>query len=280
LGKPLSVVLLPHIAHAGIRCRRVGRFYNLALKLGRATPFNMIWELQQFASALAYSQVKDPKVYVDPSYEWISIGTETLRLDLLRGGMDRLVKTIKEQYVLLSGDAAWPGPWEGPVVDDLSNVRRGYCFLEESPFKGTKHSFFLSAVEKHKLGAFTVAREWTWDRNAIRRFLDRADKIWGHVIHALYIGLQLSTRATQFLQHQIRNADRPRNLIFQGKEGLFISRYSKTTSMKGRDSCVPAFLTPVLAEIMLVLLGSGFREAQAVLSGIEHGEESRWLYRT
>ena len=267
-------------AYAGFHCRCVGRFYNLALKLGKATPFNMIWELQQFASALSYSQVKDPKVYVDPNYEWISIGTETLRLDVLRGGLERLVQTIKGLYIALSGDAVWPGSPGGPIVDDLSNVQRGYCFLDESPFKGARHSFFLSAVEQHKLGAFTAAGEWAWDRNAIRRFLDRADKIWGQVIHVLYIGLQLSTRATQFLQHQIRNGDRPRNLIFQGREGLFISRYSKTTNMKGRDNCVPAFLTPLLTEVMLVLLGSGFREAQAVLSGIQHGEESRWLYRT
>ena len=280
LGEPLPLMLLLQVAYSGPTCRRVGRYHNLSLKLGKATAFNMVWELQQFASALAYSQVKDPKVFVDPKYEWISIGTETLRLDNLRGGMKKLIQTIKEQYLLLSGDSVWTAAPEGPVVDDLSNVRRGYSFLDESPFKGRKHAFFLSAVERHRLGTFSAAGEWAWDQNAIRRFFDRADRVWGHVIHALYVGLQLSTRATQFLQHQLRNADRPRNLIFQGREGLVISRYSKTTNIKGRDSCVPAFLTPLLTDVMLVLLGSGFRETQALLSGILHGDESRWLYRT
>ena len=90
------------------------------------------------------------------------------------------------------------------------------------------------------------------------------DRVWDHFIHALYVGLQLSTRATQFLQHQLRNADRPWNLIFQGRDVLIISRYSKTTNIKNRNNCVPAFLTLLLTEIMLVLLGSGFRETQVL----------------
>ena len=86
--------------------------------------------------------------------------------------------------------------------------------------------------------------------------LCRQDLGPGHSCPIHTVGLQLFTRATQFLQHQIRNGDRPRNLIFQEREGLFISRYNKTTNMKGRDNCVPAFLTPLLTEIMLVLLGA------------------------
>ncbi|KAI9459613.1 hypothetical protein HD554DRAFT_2176883 [Boletus coccyginus] len=63
--------------------RHVGRLYGLVLQLGKAAPFNMICELQQFVSSLVYSQVADPHVYVDPKYEWISIGTETLHLQRL-----------------------------------------------------------------------------------------------------------------------------------------------------------------------------------------------------
>ena len=157
-----------YYGYAGFHCRHIGCFYNLALKLGKVTPFNMIWELQQFASMFSYSQVKDPKVYVDPSYEWISIGTETLRLDTLCSRLERLVQTIKGLYIVLSRDAVWSGLPGRPIVDDLSNVQRGYCFLDESPFKGARHSFFLSAVEQHKLGVFTVAGKWTWDQNAIQ----------------------------------------------------------------------------------------------------------------
>lgn len=257
----------------------MGRLYEETLRLGAPRTFNVIWELQQLASALAYSQVKEPKVFVDPDHKWISIGGEALHLESLQRGMRYLIEKVKEMYVSLSGDEAWPVPTNHHVVDDIDNVSMGYCFLDESPFKENKHAFLVSAVERYNMVTLGGDGVWAWDRNAVRSFLERSDRIWGHAIHALYVGSQLSTRVTQFLQHQIRNADRPRNLIFQGQEALLIGRYSKTTNLKGRDACVPAFLSTPLRELLLVLLSSGFREAQAILAGIEYGEEARRLYR-
>jgi len=240
----------------------------------------MIWELQQFASSLAYGQLKDPDVFVDPQYAWISIHGKTLHLERLRRGMQDLLREVKDSFIVLSGDAAWPAPHDNPIVENLSNTQRGYCFLEEVPFCERKHDLFLSTVEKHKLGTWTPAGTCIWNELAIRKFLDRADAVWGHLIHALYVGLQLSIRVTQLLQLQIRNADRPRNFVFQGKECMVINRYSKTTNAKGKDGCIPAFLSAALTEIFLVLLGSGFREAQALLAGVVYGSEARWHYRT
>lgn len=80
----------------------VGRLHDLALKLGTPTTFNMVWELQQVASALAYSQVQDPNVFVDPDHTWISIGMERLRLDRLRSGMARLIQDVKAAFLHLS----------------------------------------------------------------------------------------------------------------------------------------------------------------------------------
>ena len=261
--------------------RRVGRHHSLVLRLDRLSTFNMVSELQQFATALALSQIKDPKVFIDPGFKWIKIKTETLYLGTLREGMRELIKRIKDSFVLLSGDSAWPAPSQmSHIEDDIENVKRGYCFLEESPYREARHSFFLAAVERCRLGAFVGPEEWAWDMAAIRSFLDRADEVWGHVMHLLYVGLHLSTRVTQFLHYQFRNADRPRNLVFQGTEGISITRYSKTTNMKGADACIPAFLSAPLREILLVLLGSGFREAQATLAGVAYGREAHWLYRT
>ncbi|KAI9459287.1 hypothetical protein HD554DRAFT_2041944 [Boletus coccyginus] len=260
---------------------RVGHHHSLALRLDRLSTFNMISELQQFVTALALSQTKDPKVFVDPDFQWIKIKTDTLYLDALREGIRELIRWIKGSFILLSGDTAWPVQSQAShIEDDVENSKRGYCFLEESPYREARHSFFLAAVERCRLGAFVRPREWAWDMAAVRSFLDRADDLWGHVIHLLYVGLHLSTRVTQFLQYQFRNADRPRNLVFQGAEGISITRYSKSTNAKWADACIPAFLSAPLREILLVLLGSGFREAQAILAELAYGREARWLYRT
>jgi len=232
------------------------------------------------ASALAFSQVQDPNVFVDPAYEWISIGTETLHLDRLRSGMARLIQEAKAAFLYLARQDEWPNMSELHIVDDLGKTDRGYSFLEEAPFSNRRYEFFLSSVQNWKLVSFSKNGHWNWDEIAIKEFLHRSDRMWANVIYALFIGTQLSTRVAQFLHIQLCNADRPRNLIIQGKEAMFLGRYSKTTHTKGRDNCIPAFLAEPLRDLLLVLLGSGQRETQAILAGIIYGEESRWLYRT
>lgn len=250
------------------------------LRLGTPTTFNMVYELQQMASALAYSQVQDPNVFVDPDRAWISIGTQTLYIDRLRSGVARLIQDAKAAFLYLSRKDAWPTMSEAHIIDDLTKTDRGYSFLDEAPFSNRKHTFFLSSVQNWNLGSFSEDGRWKWNEIAIKQFLQRSDRMWGAVIYALFIGTQLSTRVTQFLQFQLRNADRSRNLIFQGNEAMLLGRYSKTTNTKGRDSCIPAFLAEPLRDLLLVLLGSGQRETQAILAGIIYGEESRSLYRT
>lgn len=240
----------------------------------------MLCEMQQMASSLARMQVHEPKVFVDPDYLWLGIKNERLHLDRFRAGLQSIVDEIKSLYISLSGDATWPVVPDRLINDDMENTSRGYCFLQESPFKEEKEDFFFSAVERHGLGEFSPDGNWVWNHFKISDFLRRADNIWGHVIHALYISTHLSSRATEFLLHQIQNDDRPRNLVFQGKEAILFCRYSKTTSSRGADRCIPAFLPEPLRDIMLVLLGGGFKEAQALLAGIKYGERARYLYRT
>ena len=81
---------------------RVGQLHDLALKLGAPTTFNMVWELQQVASTLTYSQVQDLNVFVDPDHAWISIGMERLRLDCLQSRMARLIQDAKAVFQHLS----------------------------------------------------------------------------------------------------------------------------------------------------------------------------------
>ncbi|KAG6380518.1 hypothetical protein JVT61DRAFT_8682 [Boletus reticuloceps] len=118
---------------------RVGRLHGLVLRLGSPTTFNMVWELQQVASALVYSQVQDPNVFVDPDHAWISVGREALHLDRLRSGMARLLQNAKAAFLYLAGQDQWPNMSELHVVDDLGKVDRGYSFLEEAPFSNRRH---------------------------------------------------------------------------------------------------------------------------------------------
>ena len=193
--------------------------------------------------------------------------------------MQHLIQMVKDIYICLSEVERWPGqPQNLHIMDNFMNLSRGYCFLDKEPFRSKKHAFFISLVEREKLGTFLANRTWHWNHVAIKDFLQHMDVLWGHLIHVLYVGVHFSSRITQFLQYQIRNADCPRILLCQGEEAFFLSRYSKTTNLKGKDTCTPTVLSAPLKELLLVLLGDGFRKAQAILAGIVYGEETRWLY--
>ncbi|KAG6369386.1 hypothetical protein JVT61DRAFT_14918 [Boletus reticuloceps] len=129
-------------------------------------------------------------------------------------------------YLCLSGEDAWVDlPTRLQVIDDLSNICQGYSFPEEPPFQNKRFTFFLSLVERGGLGTCMVDGTWAWDHVAIKDFVNSAGWPWGHVIHALYISVHLSTCPTQFLQHQIRNVNHPCNIFFQGEEEFFFMRY-------------------------------------------------------
>jgi hypothetical protein len=98
------------------------------------------------ASALAYSQVQDPNVFVNPNHAWISIGTETLYLVCLRSGMARLIQEAKAAFLYLSQRDDWPDMSELRVVDDLGKMVRGHSFFEEAPFGNRRHAFLFSLV--------------------------------------------------------------------------------------------------------------------------------------
>ncbi|KAG0692517.1 hypothetical protein DFH29DRAFT_1008531 [Suillus ampliporus] len=53
---------------------RIARVHEKVLSLGRPTTFNMIYEMQQYASSLAFNQTQEAKVFVDPDFKWITIG--------------------------------------------------------------------------------------------------------------------------------------------------------------------------------------------------------------
>ena len=82
------------------------------LQLGALRTFNVIWELQQLMSALAHSQVKEPKV-VDPHHKWISITGEVLHLESLQRGMQHLIEKYKRCTFL---SVVWTASWLAPTT--------------------------------------------------------------------------------------------------------------------------------------------------------------------
>jgi hypothetical protein len=260
--------------------RRVEAVYEKALKLGRPTTFNMIYEMQQYASALALNQIQEPKVFVAPDVAWISIGVARMHMDKLREGIRQLIDDLALRYRTLTMDNKIVKPGLDDLKDNIANSTRGYSFMSEEPFHNKRYSLFLFLVQEWKLAMVDNAGRISWNIPEIKDFLRRTLRVWEPLYHLLYITTHISSRGTQFVEHQIRNADRHRNLFAQGGEMFMLTGYSKTTSITDRYACTPGFIPQEVASWVLELLGGGLRTAEAILAGVAYGEESEHQYRT
>lgn len=111
---------------------------------------------------------KSSKGVLDPDFKWIKIRMKMLYLAALRQEIQELIKQIKDSFIWLSSDLTWPAPLPmSHIEDDIKNVKRGYCFLEEVPYREVRYSFFLTMVERFGLGTFVRSQEWAWDLAAI-----------------------------------------------------------------------------------------------------------------
>ncbi|KAG1718527.1 uncharacterized protein EDB91DRAFT_1090004 [Suillus paluster] len=259
---------------------RVARVHEKALSLGRPTSFNMIYEMQQYASSLAFNQTQEAKVFVDPDFKWITIGVETMHLDKLREGIQHLAQDMKSRYRALTQSNNVMTKMPDQVKDDLTNTTRGYSFISENPFFEKRHSLLLFLVEQYNLAMVDNAGRIAWNIPAVKELLRRTLRIWEPAYHLLYITTHISSRGTQFIDHQISNADRHRNLFMQGAEMFLLTGYSKKTSITDRDSCTPGFVPKDIAFWILEFLGGGLRTAEAILAGIVYGKDAEHLYRT
>lgn len=264
--------------------RRVERVHERVLRLGRPTTFNMIYEIQQFASSLVLNQTQEPKVFVAPDFTWISVSGERMYLDKLREGIRDLINDLALRYRTLTKDNRVVkfsiGDLKDDLKDDLTNSTRGYSFLSEDPFHKKRHSLFLFLVVEWQLAMVDSTGRISWNVPEIKDFLRRTLRVWEPLYHLLYITTHISSRGTQFTEHQICNADRHRNLFVQGGEMFMLTGYSKTSSSTDRYACTPGFIPEEVASWVLELLGGGLRTAEAILAGIAYGAEAEHQYRT
>ncbi|KAG1785486.1 uncharacterized protein HD556DRAFT_1314257 [Suillus plorans] len=259
---------------------RVARVHDRVLRLGRPTTFNIIYEMQQYASSLVFSQTREPNVYVDPDVKSITIGVHTMHMDKLRDGIQRLLQVSKSRYSALTNDIFMLKMVPEQVKDDLTNSTRGYSLVSEDPFFKNRHAMFFYLVDHYDLAMVDNAGRIAWNIPGIKDLLRRSSCVWEPIYHLLYITTHISCRGTQFVDHKISNSDRHRNLFMQGMEMFLLTAYSKRTGITDRDSCTPGFVPKDIAFLVLEMIAGGLRTAEAILAGVAYGAEAEHLYRT
>lgn len=240
----------------------------------------MLYDMQKFASSIACTQVKEPNVFLSPDFGSITIGVHHMELDSLRNGIKELLNDVEKHYTTLTKGNKLLKEFPDNLIDDLTNTTRGYSFLSEEPFEQKAHCLFYFFVEEYSLAMVDNDGRIGWNIPQIKEFLRNSLKAWEPLYHLLFITTHISSRGTQFIDHQITNADRHRNLFAQLGEMFLLTTYSKTTSATDHDSCTPGFLPNQVAYWLLEFLGGGLRNAESILAGIVYGKEVEQIYRT
>ncbi|KIK81861.1 hypothetical protein PAXRUDRAFT_27760 [Paxillus rubicundulus Ve08.2h10] len=115
---------------SGVTGRRVAWLQTWRLQ----TPFNMITEVLQYTSTLAFCEKKDLKVLVAPDYSAFMVGTETMLLERFQDGLGATTEKIWLMYDEVVLNDRCFNMLLAHIVDDISNDSWGYYFLEELPF--------------------------------------------------------------------------------------------------------------------------------------------------
>lgn len=253
--------------------------HDEALQLGKCTTFNIVYELQQWLSAYVYAQRMPPSVTWDKEYKKVSINGKTLDLAKVTPGIDSLIKEFWTKYHDLVGPNLRADLLpSGGFADDMTNNKRGHSFLSTGTFSSKPDAILVHIMKEGQI-AVTSREGTSINKLQARQALNKSGEIIMILCILLYIIPRISTRLTQFLDMQLSNGDRLRNVMMLYKEMILLSQYDKTTNITSRDICEVSFVPPVLREMVLEVFAGGLRDAEVHLATAAYGPEVGALYR-
>ena len=240
----------------------------------------MVVDLSKFATSLVLSERKDLKVMIGKDHASFTIGTQTMSLSKLCEGLKELIDRAWKTYHAITQRKLAVEQGMQVILDDTSNDSRGYSFLNEKPFCERRRAMFYHLVETYQLASIDSHSMLCWDIPQVKLLLEKCERLWDSALHLLFITLGISTQMAQFIQLQIRNRDRQRNLQFWNGEMYFMTRDGKMSNASGKDSCTPSFPPSQVSSILLELIGGGLWEAEAILVGVMYRDKAMELHRT
>lgn len=241
--------------------------------------YKWVQEAQNRVSGYALRETRPPGCWVSEDCQSYVSGTSTLTLTVLRGAMQELIRDIWTTYDELVGKRFVTCALKD-VVDDLQNTTRGYSFLSEEPFASRHNACFYHVLERHSLCDIDGLGVFSWNQQAIDKFLSGCVRLWRLFGYGLSYTGQISVRRTQLHEAKFLNDDHLRSFVWQSAEVLMLLLYSKNSHSMDEDRFYPAFLHQLFAEILLELLGGGLRNAEAYLIHVKGGAAKAQVHRT
>lgn len=227
--------------------------------------YKWVRDNQTHISSVAMKEVRPPNCWVSEDSLTFAVGADSLHIDHLRQAIPKIIEDIWGLYDELVGGRRFVDIPLQDVVDDMSNTTRGYSFLSNEPFASRKHQCLNHVVQLHNLCMVDGRKRISWNIPGVDRFLHTSSKMWRLAGWLLSFTSQISVRTPQFMETTFINADRMRSFIWQCGEGLMMGGWSKTSTITDEDRYLPAFIAQLISVILIEIIGSQIREAEALL---------------
>jgi hypothetical protein len=256
--------------------------HNEILALGQHTVFNMLYDNQQFVASIIFRQPRAPQLWWSPDYKQVTVKGELVDLGKVRAGIQDMLQEAWTLLYRITGGRKFANKLPEHFRDDLVNETRNYSFLDHGPFTEEPHALMAYLIHDSQWDLSTVdaSGRVSFNMPAVHSLLNAAADLNRTLCVLCFILPVMSNRISQFIANKLRNMDRRRNTNMLISEMIFFNTYHKMTNGTGIDVFIPAFVPPVLQELMLEYLCGGIREVEQVFGGIAHGSAATEAFRS
>src|ERR1700742_184162 len=225
------------------------------LKPGVISPFNIIWDYQRFASALALSTPAPPTTTIDNAAEFVTYEDQRMSIEEWIQGLRKAFNHAKSLLDALCSGFNTSISNLSEVTDNMSNTSHGYSWLDQVKLPNNM-PLLQHLMSDPSLSPATLdsSGQLQWMPSRIIQFINTAAELVDLLAVLNMTVPGQPCRAAELVDHHIQNGLRSRNVFYVHGSLWIITRRVKSENLTQRETFVPVKLPPELSDLNIAYL--------------------------
>ncbi|KAF7424933.1 ATP-dependent DNA helicase sgs1 [Pleurotus ostreatus] len=242
--------------------------------------FNTISNYQSYISSLVHNTTAAPTTMVSADGQLITYHKSVLDVPRLRLAVEGLAAHIKAQITSLFNTEVFEYSIPDNISDDWTTTARGSSWLDDIDSMVAKPNQLMAAL-LNTPGRFLLRKDSAggavWNQAAVLEVLGIMREINHSLALYSFITAGPDPRGAEFVEHKIRNSNRPRTVFRSLKDLWLVTRRTKAEHLQGAESFIAMKCHPELTHLLEIYL-LGIRPLEQILARVAWDEETALLY--